>query len=66
LNKIKDSLKYLLKNSKNIVKPVKLTGQGTEESLAMSEEDQKESIEKFRNGQANIMIATDIAQEGLG
>ena len=32
----------------------------------MSDGDQKESIEQFRNGQANIMIATDIAQEGLG
>ena len=51
--------------SKNKVKSVILTGQGKEEQKAMSDTEQKENIDSFRNGQANLLIATDIAQEGL-
>ncbi len=47
------------------IKPVVLTGQGRDEELAMSDQEQKKSIEKFRSDKANLMIATDIAQEGL-
>lgn len=42
-----------------------LTGQGTNEDLAMTDEVQKKNIEKFRTGESNLLIATDIAQEGL-
>lgn len=45
--------------------PCVLTGQGKSDDLLMNENEQQNSIESFRNGSCNLMIATDIAQEGL-
>ena len=43
-----------------IVRPTRLVGK--EE---MSDEEQAESLRKFRSGECNLLVATDIAQEGL-
>ena len=42
-----------------------MTGQGSTDDLAMNELSQKNSLSSFRNGTTNLMLATDIAQEGL-
>lgn len=47
------------------IKTCVLTGQGSSEQLLMNEAEQKRVIDDFRNGERNLMIATDIAQEGL-
>lgn len=51
---------------KRQIQSVKLLGQNnSEDSISMNESDQKKAIEKFRKGDCNILVATDIAQEGL-
>ena len=48
-----------------MISPCVLTGQGSSEDLLMNDSEQKTVIDKFRNGVHNLMVATDIAQEGL-
>ena len=45
--------------------PCVLTGQGKSDDLLMNENEQQNIIHEFRMGTTNLMIATDIAQEGL-
>lgn len=42
-----------------------MIGQANDDGLAMTESGQKKSVETFRSGEFNLMVATDIAQEGL-
>ena len=48
-----------------LIKAVVLTGQGSTEENAMNDSAQKRNLDAFRNGEANVLVATDIAQEGL-
>ena len=50
---------------RNGIESVVLYGQGTVEDLTMNANEQKRAIDKFRNGTCKLMVATDIAQEGL-
>lgn len=42
-----------------------LTGQGSIDGISMNENQQKTIIDEFRRGVINVLVATDIAQEGL-
>ncbi|XP_072042579.1 LOW QUALITY PROTEIN: uncharacterized protein [Amphiura filiformis] len=57
-----------LKHLQQPVKPTRLVGQGTntETERYMTEHDQKRALQKFREDDScNLLVATDIAQEGL-
>ena len=57
-------LKALKRNSK--LKVERFVGQGEREGdPGMSQEQQREALEKLRNGETNILVATSIAEEGL-
>ncbi|BAB60659.1 translation initiation factor eIF4A [Thermoplasma volcanium GSS1] len=61
-----DMLLAYLKNSSDKIKPVRFIGQadrGTD--VGLSQEEQRQIIEQFRNGTYNVLIATSIAEEGL-
>ena len=38
----------------------RLTGQGSNEELSMTENQQKDVLDRFRKGDCNLLIATDI------
>ena len=58
-------LKYLENNSRTI-KAIRFVGQGNREGdKGMSQIVQRESIEKFKDGTFNVMLATSVAEEGL-
>lgn len=40
-------------------------GQAKKNGLGMSQKDQKEILDRFRNGEFNLLIATSVAEEGL-
>ncbi|CAF0722745.1 unnamed protein product [Brachionus calyciflorus] len=42
-----------------------LIGLGCVDGISMNENQQRESIENFKNGKFKVLVATDIAQEGL-
>jgi ERCC4-related helicase len=42
-----------------------LTGQGSACDLAMNQNRQIQAVDDFRSGKFNLLVATDIAQEGL-
>ena len=42
-----------------------LTGQGSTDDYSMNESRQKSNLDLFRDGKCNLLVATDIAQEGL-
>jgi ERCC4-related helicase len=49
------------------IKPICLLGanNNSTEGIQMSINQQKETIKKFQDGKFNLLVATDIAQEGL-
>ena len=47
------------------LKPTILTGQGSKLDLAINDSEQKKVVKLFSEGTYNLLIATDIAQEGL-
>jgi ERCC4-related helicase len=51
----------------NNIKPICLLGanNSSTDGILMSMNQQKNAIKKFRDGQSNLLVATDIAQEGL-
>lgn len=56
--------KCLRKNQK--IKPVRFVGQGGKiNDKGLTQKQQAEIIEKFRNGVYNVLIATSVAEEGL-
>ncbi|MGP6207772.1 helicase-related protein [Cuniculiplasma sp. SKW3] len=58
-------MKFLSENSK-IIKPLRFVGQsGKGIDKGMSQKDQREGIERFKEGQYNVMLATSVAEEGL-
>lgn len=47
-------------------RPVRFVGQASKgEDLGMNQKEQKEIIDKFQEGEFNILVATSIAEEGL-
>jgi ERCC4-related helicase/ERCC4-type nuclease len=47
-------------------RPVRFVGQASKgEDIGMNQREQKDIIEKFKNGEYNILVATSIAEEGL-
>ena len=47
-------------------KPVRFVGQASKgEDIGLNQKEQKEIIEKFTNGDFNILVSTSIAEEGL-
>ena len=52
-------------NRKSIIKVTVLTGQGSSCDFAMNQNKQVQAVNDFRNGTFNLLVATDIAQEGL-
>lgn len=64
----RDTVKLILRNlSDNFkIKPERFVGQGEREGdHGMKQKEQKEALDKLRNGESNILIATCIAEEGL-
>ncbi|MHB1439809.1 MAG: DEAD/DEAH box helicase [Cuniculiplasma sp.] len=58
-------LKYL-ENKSKIIKAIRFVGQGNREGdKGMSQQNQREGIEKFKDGTYNLMLATSVAEEGL-
>ena len=51
----------------NGIKPIRLLGANSAaiDGISMSINQQREAISKFRDGLFNLLVATDIAQEGL-
>ena len=47
-------------------RPVRFVGQGSREGdLGMTQKVQKETLEQFRAGDYNILVATSVGEEGL-
>jgi ERCC4-related helicase len=47
-------------------RPVRFVGQASKgEDIGMNQREQKDIIERFQNGEFNILVATSIAEEGL-
>jgi Fanconi anemia group M protein len=48
------------------LKPVRFVGQASKgEDIGLKQKEQKEIIDKFRNGDFNVLVSTSIAEEGL-
>jgi len=48
------------------LRPVRFVGQASKgEDIGLKQKEQKEIINKFRNGEFNILVSTSIAEEGL-
>ena len=50
---------------KGVIKPQVVTGQGKEEIGGMTLQKQRSTIEKFRESNCNLLIATTVLEEGL-
>jgi len=64
----RDTVNALLKalNNNSRLKVERFVGQGEREGdPGMTQEQQREVLEKLRNGETNVLIATSIAEEGL-
>lgn len=67
-NHVKSLVSYLNQNENLIEKGIKfnmLVGLGCVDGISMNENQQKDVIRNFLNGEFNVLVATDIAQEGL-
>lgn len=63
----RDTGKVIVDNLNNIkgVNAELFVGQAKKNGIGMSQKEQKEIIEKFRDGEINILVATSILEEGL-
>ncbi len=66
-NQFRDNVHEIALNLKGIenARPSEFIGQAKKKGVGMSQKDQKALIEKFSNGEFNIVIATSIGEEGL-
>lgn len=64
--KIKKELDELSKEYElNSIRPVVFIGQAKKNGSGLNQRQQKEILEKFRNNEFNILIATSVGEEGL-
>jgi len=64
----RDTVKNIMEKlgKASLIRPERFVGQGEREGdPGMKQEEQREAIEKLRNGEANVLVATSIAEEGL-
>lgn len=64
----RDTVDYLVEELKRIdgVFPARLVGQSDKEvGKGMSQKEQEEILEDFRNGETNVLVSTSIGEEGL-
>lgn len=64
----RDTSLYVIKQLKNVpmAKPVRFIGQaGRDNDKGLTQKEQLEIIQRFKNGEYNILIATSVAEEGL-
>eukprot|EP00057_Strongylocentrotus_purpuratus_P008536 XP_011663010.1 PREDICTED: probable ATP-dependent RNA helicase DDX58 isoform X1 [Strongylocentrotus purpuratus] len=60
-----DFIGYHFGYSTSKVRPTRIVGQGKEMEDAQTAAKQEAALNQFRTGEANLLIATDIVQEGL-
>ncbi len=67
--KLRDSLKNIVKHLKeyNMFKPMRFVGQATKsaDDKGFSQKKQIEVLDQFRKGKYNILVSTNVAEEGL-
>ncbi|MHA2036244.1 MAG: DEAD/DEAH box helicase [Promethearchaeota archaeon] len=67
--KLRDSVKNIVKNLKEIsqIKPVRFVGQATKaaDDKGLSQKKQIEILEQFKEGQYNVLVSTNVGEEGL-
>ncbi|MDD3263913.1 MAG: ERCC4 domain-containing protein [Candidatus Nanoarchaeia archaeon] len=66
-NQYRESIKRIIETLEDVedAKPIAFFGQSTKSDKGLSQKQQKEIIENFREGKFNILIATSVAEEGL-
>ncbi|XP_063966082.1 antiviral innate immune response receptor RIG-I-like [Lytechinus pictus] len=61
-----DFISYHFSSSRSVkIRPTRIVGQGKETEDAQSAARQEDALHQFKTGEANLLIATDIVQEGL-
>ncbi|KKN34165.1 hypothetical protein LCGC14_0796420 [marine sediment metagenome] len=67
--KLRDSLKNIVNHLKKyeIIKPARFVGQATKsaDDKGLSQKKQIEDLEQFKNGVFNVLVSTNVAEEGL-
>jgi len=69
--KLRDSVKNITNklklNGKNLIKPARFVGQSTKskDDKGLSQKKQLEILDKFKQGQYNVLISTNVGEEGL-
>jgi Fanconi anemia group M protein len=69
--KLRDSVKNIVKKLKTsnseIIKPARFVGQATKskDDKGLSQKNQLEILEQFKQGQCNILVSTNVGEEGL-
>jgi Fanconi anemia group M protein len=68
---LRDSVKNIVKKLKTsnseIIKPARFVGQATKskDDKGLSQKNQLEILEQFKQGQCNILVSTNVGEEGL-
>jgi len=69
--KLRDSVKNITNklklNGKNLIKPARFVGQSTKskDDKGLSQKKQLEILKQFKQGQYNVLISTNVGEEGL-
>ncbi len=69
--KLRDSVKNITNklklNGKNLIKPARFVGQSTKskDDKGLSQKKQLEILEQFKQGQYNVLVSTNVGEEGL-
>jgi len=69
--KLRDSVKNIVKKLKTsdtaVIKPARFVGQATKskDDKGLSQKNQLEILEQFKQGQCNILVSTNVGEEGL-
>jgi Fanconi anemia group M protein len=67
--KLRNSVKNIVSKLKNIppIKPIRFVGQATksEDDKGLSQKQQIEILDQFKEGQYNVLVSTNVGEEGL-